>query len=196
MTGFFQSETSEAFVRCCSSDGSSCDTVNDCTNSNNLMNYANAEEECSAIGMRLCTKDELLTEVCCGSGGQCDSEAVWTSTTQEYYYMDDGCHSDSNTPDDYAGIYESEFTEAGVRCCSSDGTSCSTPSSCTSSNDLKNNVDAAAECAADGMRLCTKNELLSDICCGTGGQCDSNLVWTSTVYGIYINAFSVALLLG
>jgi len=68
VTGFFQSETSEAFVRCCSSDGSLCDTVNDCTNSNNLMNYANAEEECNAIGMRLCTKDELLTEVCCGSG--------------------------------------------------------------------------------------------------------------------------------
>ena len=115
---------------------------------------------------------------------------------EELYYIDDGCHTDTNTPDDFIGYYEGEFTKAGVRCCSSDGTSCTTPSTCTSWNDLKNHVDAEAECAADGMRLCTKNELLSDICCGTGGQCDSNLVWTSTVYGIYINAFSVALLLG
>ena len=44
------------------------------------MSYAGAEDECTAIGKRLCTKDELLTEVCCGAGGGCDSEAVWTST--------------------------------------------------------------------------------------------------------------------
>jgi len=184
VTGFYQTETSEAFVRCCSDDASSCTTVNDCTNSNNLMSYAGAEDECTAIGMRLCTKDELLTDVCCGAGGQCDSAAVWTSTqyVEELYYIDDGCHTDTNTPDDFIGYYEGEFTKAGVRCCSSDGTSCTTPSTCTSWNDLKNHVDAEAECAADGMRLCTKDELLSEICCTTGGGCDSELVWTSTIY--------------
>jgi len=30
--------------------------------------------------MRLCTKDELFTEICCGTGGQCDNYQVWTST--------------------------------------------------------------------------------------------------------------------
>ena len=111
-------------------------------------------------------------------------------SVEESYYMDDGCHSENNTPDDYVGYYEGELTEAGVRCCSTDesyaaGTICTTPDSCTSSNDLKNHADAEARCAAHyGMRLCTKDELLSDICCGTGGSCDSNLVWTSTAYGI------------
>ena len=80
MTGYYQAETSEAFVRCCSFDGTSCTTVNDCNDSDNLMSYSDAEDECSKIGMRLCTKDELLTEVCCGTGGTCDSNAVWTST--------------------------------------------------------------------------------------------------------------------
>ena len=80
VTGFYQTETSEAFVRCCSDDASSCTTVNDCMILDNLMNYASAEDECTAIGMRLCTMDELLTDVCCGAGGQCDSAAVWTST--------------------------------------------------------------------------------------------------------------------
>lgn len=70
MAGFYQAETSEAFVRCCSDDGSSCTTINDCNNLNNLMSYAGAEDECTAIGKRLCTKDELLTEVCCGAGGR------------------------------------------------------------------------------------------------------------------------------
>merc|ERR1712228_281993 len=32
--------------------------------------------------MRVCTKDELLSEVCCGSGGDCDNHPVWTSTLE------------------------------------------------------------------------------------------------------------------
>ena len=30
------------------------------------------------------------------------------------------------------------------------------------------------------MRLCNRDELLTDICCGTGGNCDNHLIWTST----------------
>ena len=47
-------------------------------------------------------------------------------------------------------------------------------------------AEAADKCAAEGLReglryrLCNKNELLEDICCGTGGQCDDYGVWTST----------------
>ena len=43
--------------------------------------YADAEAECAASGQRLCTKDELLTDICCGTGGSCDSHGVWTLTT-------------------------------------------------------------------------------------------------------------------
>ena len=44
------------------------------------MNYSDAEETCANNGMRLCTKDELLTDICCGTGGSCDNYLIWTST--------------------------------------------------------------------------------------------------------------------
>ena len=45
--------------------------------------------------------------------------------------------------------------------------------------------DAVAMCEGNNGRLCTKEELLSDICCGTGGSCDSYAVWTSTFWTEY-----------
>ena len=178
-----------------------------------MRTFAEAEAECEYNEYRLCTKDELLTEKCCGTGGGCDSYAVWTSTIygiiltnyiiilsknisnasnkiiyrqllyvleEPSYYVDDGCHSEGSTPDDYTGFYQPESSDAFVRCCSDDGSTCATISNCRDSNDLVNYADAEAECATNGMRLCTMDELLTDICCGTGGQCDSELVWTST----------------
>ena len=96
------------------------------------------------------------------------------------YYVDDGCHSEGSNPDDINGFYQADDAYAFVRCCSTDRTSCSTISQCTNSNDLTNYADAKGTCEANGQRLCTKDELLSDICCGTGGSCDSHEVWTST----------------
>ena len=96
------------------------------------------------------------------------------------YYVDDGCHSEGANPDDITGFFQSQFAAAFVRCCSTDGTSCTTKSQCTDSADLVMYADAEAECAASGQRLCTKEELLTDMCCGTGGSCDSHGVWTST----------------
>merc|ERR1719254_479765 len=43
--------------------------------------YAEAMEMCMAMGMRLCTKDELDGGVCCGTGGKCDDARIWTTTT-------------------------------------------------------------------------------------------------------------------
>jgi len=40
--------------------------------------------------------------------------------------------------------------------------------------------EAAKLCSDEGLRLCTKEELKSDICCKTGGGCHSSAVWTST----------------
>ena len=45
------------------------------------MNYSDAEETCANNGMRLCTKDELLSDICCGTGGSCDNYLIWTSTS-------------------------------------------------------------------------------------------------------------------
>jgi hypothetical protein len=66
---------------------------------------------------------------------------------------------------------------AGARCCNDDGTSCSTPGSCPAQLTF---AQASKLCTDEGKRLCTKSELLSDICCGTGGNCDSYAVWTSS----------------
>ena len=110
-----------------------------------------------------------------------------TSTTEDLYYVDDGCHSEGSTPDDITGFYQSETSEAYVRCCSDDGTSCKTPSTCRDDEYLVSYADAETECAGIGMRICTKDELLTDMCCGTGGGCDSEGVWTSTIYGIHFN---------
>ena len=70
-------------------DGSTCATPGSCETAANdriVVSYADATSECSAIGNRLCTKDELNTGVCCGTGGQCDQALVWTSTPDSGTY--------------------------------------------------------------------------------------------------------------
>ena len=58
-------------------DGATCDTFGKCPGQST---YYDAVRECEERKMRLCTKDELFTEICCGTGGQCDNHQVWTST--------------------------------------------------------------------------------------------------------------------
>ena len=95
------------------------------------------------------------------------------------YYVDDGCHSEKDgTPDNFPGSFMPKSFQAGVRCCDSDTKTCMTPLYCPY-NDTSFD-EAASRCASLGLRLCTKDELLSDICCETGGECDNYLVWTST----------------
>ena len=100
----------------------------------------------------------------------------------EKYYVDDGCH-DPNVekikPDDVVGFYQSENLKAGVRCCSMDGSKCETPGRCNGRNGITFS-EAVDECTGMGLKLCTKEELLSEVCCATGGNCDSFAVWTST----------------
>lgn len=105
-----------------------------------------------------------------------------TPSTEKLYWMDDGCQSDqSDKPhrkDDVFGRYElSAVPAAGVRCCSQNGSTCSSPNSCPQQLPFD---QAKAVCTALGQRLCTKDELLTDMCCGTGGSCDHYAVWTST----------------
>ena len=95
------------------------------------------------------------------------------------WYVDDGCHTEvAEVTDDVAGSYQSGSLKAGVRCCSGDGSQCDTVGTCPGESTY---YDAVDKCAAIGKRLCTKDELLSEVCCGTGGNCDSYAVWTSTV---------------
>ena len=98
-----------------------------------------------------------------------------SAKSTELFWVGDGCAS-AGTPHD--GSFQYKSYEAGVRCCSNDGTTCSTPLSC---DDNKMPYgDAVSKCTEDHRRLCSKDELLRDICCGTGGNCDAYEIWTST----------------
>ena len=93
----------------------------------------------------------------------------------EKFWVDDGCASVGTSRD---GSFQFKSYQAGVRCCSNDGTTCTTPLYCASNK--MSYVDAVSKCSEASRRLCSRGELLSDICCGTGGYCDDHEVWTST----------------
>jgi hypothetical protein len=100
------------------------------------------------------------------------------------------------------GEYPTTFIDAdatntaAVRCCSDDGQSCTTQGLSGSSTGAVFDLDgaevaqqacinavtfseAAGICAADGLRLCTSDELDSGVCCGTGCWHDHRAIWTS-----------------
>ena len=80
--------------------------------------------------------------------------------------------------DDLVGSYQPNSFQAGVRCC--DGNTCRTEGNCPGVATHSEAVDICSE-IGEGWKLCTKDELLSEMCCRTGGNCDSSAVWTSTL---------------
>ena len=61
-----------------------------------------------------------------------------------------------------------------VRCCDDTGTTCTTPRPCHLASTY---YEAVEICSKHGLRLCTRNEKLDDICCGTGCELDSTTMW-------------------
>ena len=120
------------------------------------------------------------------------------------WYVDDGCHSEcrivngkphctDGTNDDVVGEFQPNSFAAGIRCCSDDINTCKnnkTPCCKTQKGACPGDAthsEAEDMCLKLGMRLCTKDELLDEICCKTGGNCDSYPVWTSTIEpGLYL----------
>ena len=106
------------------------------------------------------------------------------------WYVDDGCNNEceiiingqsmcaDGISDDLVGSYQSNSFQAGVRCC--DGNTCRTEGNCPGVATHSEAVDICSEIGEE-WRLCTKDELLSEMCCRTGGNCDSSAVWTSTL---------------
>ena len=95
--------------------------------------------------------------------------------------------------DDLVGSYQPNSFQAGVRCC--DGNTCRTEGNCPGVATHSEAVDICSE-IGEGWKLCTKEELLSEMCCRTGGNCDSSAVWTSTPeQGMVLNMNFIAELL-
>ena len=68
-----------------------------------------------------------------------------------WWYVDDGCNTESDdSPVDFAGSYHPDSFQAGVRCCSTDGSQCTTLGTCPGGTTYS---DAAEKCADDGKRL-------------------------------------------
>ena len=70
------STTQTGAVRCCSYDGGSCETE---TIGCFTLTFSEAQQKCSDLGMRLCTKKELASKICCGTGCGFDIELVWST---------------------------------------------------------------------------------------------------------------------
>jgi hypothetical protein len=146
--------------------------------------------------MHVCTKEELLSDKCCYTGGKCNDKVVWTSTSKESeenpqileddsalerYWVDDACHSDARPKDDFTGRWWPTNKKVGVKCCSNTEVKCIHGYTCNTHKEAKTYGEAISICREKGdYHLCTKDEILSDICCQTGGLCDHRPVWTST----------------
>ena len=112
---------------------------------------------------------------------------------EEKFWVDDGCHKDTGNPlpaDDFIGSYQSKSFLAGVRCCRNNigTTECENLVDCPSGSVSYDEAASKCKDLTGYDRLCTKDEILSDICCGTGGKCNHWPVWTSTsMTGNYIS---------
>ena len=68
------STTQTGAVRCCSFDGGSCKSkIPDCS----TLTFSEAEQKCDKFGMRLCSKQELASNICCNTGCMFDLKLVW-----------------------------------------------------------------------------------------------------------------------
>ena len=104
------------------------------------------------------------------------------------YAVEDGCPGEQMWQDILPiGVdprYEENVYQAGVLCCSQDGTQCEAPLNCMFNK--KNQYSARRYCEnqndanGNSMRLCTRRELQSGLCCDAGNQCENYEVWTST----------------
>ena len=61
-------------MRCCGFDDGSCHESPE-VEWNTKHTYLNAKQECTELGVRLCTEEELASNICCET--ICDMELVW-----------------------------------------------------------------------------------------------------------------------
>ncbi|KAJ9461869.1 hypothetical protein DIPPA_57722, partial [Diplonema papillatum] len=150
-------DSTQASVRCCNLEGG-CMQPAICPGS--TISFEVAQTACHDVGARVCVHDEL--SLCCGKGCGYDSWANWF----EPHYAADVC------PSSTSGV---SVGNAALRCCGDAGT-------CTDKNltgcfgAMTDFYGGQRACEAEGLRMCTLEELTSNCC---GGSCgfDAVPVW-------------------
>lgn len=95
----------------------------------------------------------------------------------------EGCTGEKdNKPIDHLSRGLQLDGKAAVRCCQHSTGNLQCASSVVNCPMGKTYVEGKKICEDHGMRLCTKDELESNVCCGTGCNFDSWLIWTSTEF--------------
>lgn len=96
------------------------------------------------------------------------------------HYLVDGCTSAGTSHAIEAVAHDSGRT-ASVRCCSIGGDSCVTQDLDGGCQTGKTFTEAQGVCEANGLRLCTEEEIGGGVCCGTGCNYDSHQIWVTPV---------------
>jgi len=181
-------------VSCCTEDGSDGvrkfgDNHNEC---HQAKTYDEAEAICAENGYRLCSLEEMLglttrwkgcwhgsrynwvsTECTYATGHQVArgkaSGSTWDDWDPDYY-----CQGDDNNQAAYNG-WSGHGRDIGVGCCSNDGTMGDRPKCDAHPATYQ---DAVAVCSSENMRVCTLDEIMSEITAGTGCNYDGIYLWT------------------
>lgn len=222
-----------ASVRCCSMDGSTCQSGNNPRTYNFIsggsshgeacaagacngqpdtwchrgLTLPQAAELCEANGERLCTRAEIGSSTCCGTGCSHDGHLIWIQERAPPQLIMLGAHD--SMPLDVSPGSGYDGTTAAVRCCSMDGSFCQSgdnpayinlPDGTASRGEQcvngacgglpgkychrgLNMFQAMAVCAASGQRLCTISEMSRyngrNLCAGTGCNHDGMNIWVT-----------------
>ena len=71
------STTQTGAVRCCSYDGGSYESELGLNLECLTVTFSEAQQACSEFGMRLCTEEELWSNICCTTGCGFDADMTW-----------------------------------------------------------------------------------------------------------------------
>jgi len=179
-------------VSCCTEDGSNgVRKFGDGAECQQAKTYDEAEAICVENGYRLCSLDEMLGLATKWKGCYHDSRYNWVSNEcgqstahrviqgkpswdgWEDSNPDDYCQSDDNHQAAYQGeVYDLDI---GVGCCSMDGTSGDRPHCNLHPFTYEH---AVGLCSEYNMRLCTLEEMRTEITAGTGCSYDGAYLWT------------------
>jgi len=139
--------------------------------------------------------EKVVNHVCteCPSGrtstGSHDASGLDTSCVADYHWAADGAPANRKGGHQEDECEPNIASAAGVRCCDHDANTCD--SYCPGvqiktqrqSMELgfKTYQEAVSACSSLGLRLCTRSELATNVCRGTGCYFDTTRVWTSDV---------------